>query len=197
MMPLPISRRTFMQWCLSGVAATSVPLLPVATDALMAVPPPTLSEFTQYYPILHTDDDQGWCGLMQVAFHQRGLNAISTTKTDEAIAWAQTRQWSLIIADMTKPGMDGISFLQMLRAKDIVTPLIFLTARGDAQTVSAADEAGVDDFFTKPLSLNSWQDFYLRIEQLVTQRMHAVINQQPDWRHTPPDETFHYQQRMA
>lgn len=59
---------------------------------------------------------------------------------------------NLIISDIMMPNMDGLQFLQAVRADEqwITIPFIFLTAKGEKEDVQAGRKLGVDDYLTKP-----------------------------------------------
>ena len=59
----------------------------------------------------------------------------------------------LVISDLEMPVMDGITFVRELKrgAAPPSTPVIMLTASGEADMHRAAADAGVDGFATKPV----------------------------------------------
>ena len=50
------------------------------------------------------------------------------------------------------PGMDGLKVLQSLRASNITTPALFLTARTEVSDRVEGLDAGADDYLPKPFS---------------------------------------------
>jgi FixJ family two-component response regulator len=48
-------------------------------------------------------------------------------------------------------GLDGLALQQILAARDIQRPIIFLTGKGDIPTSVRAMKAGAIDFLTKPV----------------------------------------------
>ncbi|MGV8972889.1 MAG: response regulator transcription factor [Rhodoglobus sp.] len=67
--------------------------------------------------------------------------------------WAATEQaYDVIVLDLMLPGLSGSEVLLALRARDVWTPVLVLTARdGDAFQVDLFDR-GADDYLTKPFS---------------------------------------------
>jgi DNA-binding response OmpR family regulator len=51
------------------------------------------------------------------------------------------------------PHKDGITLVRVLRQKNILSPVIFLTARDDVEDKVLGLDAGVDDYLTKPFSI--------------------------------------------
>lgn len=59
----------------------------------------------------------------------------------------------LIILDLMLPGLDGYGVLQELREKDLETPVIMLTARGEEADKVMGFRLGADQYVTKPFGL--------------------------------------------
>jgi len=85
----------------------------------------------------------------QFSFARTGNEALS-------ILQEETNSFDLILLDIMMPGMDGFEVCQQLKAsprlKDI--PVIFLTARVDAESVAKGFEVGGVDYVTKPFHAN-------------------------------------------
>ena len=65
---------------------------------------------------------------------------------------ASTEDYDLIILDLMLPGMDGITICKELRKKQIHTPILILTAKGQIQDKVQGLDSGADDYLTKPFS---------------------------------------------
>lgn len=59
----------------------------------------------------------------------------------------------LIILDLMLPEMDGLEVCRELRQKNIVVPIIMLTAKGEEIDKVVGLEIGADDYITKPFSI--------------------------------------------
>ncbi|SFU75401.1 DNA-binding response regulator, OmpR family, contains REC and winged-helix (wHTH) domain [Pustulibacterium marinum] len=59
-------------------------------------------------------------------------------------------QWDIIIMDVMLPGLNGIQLCEMIRFKHIQTPVLMLSALGEADDKVAALDKGADDYMTKP-----------------------------------------------
>ena len=70
---------------------------------------------------------------------------------------AMTQQYDLIILDVMLPEMDGIEICRSLRAKEVNTPIIMLTARDSETDRVLGLEMGADDYLTKPFSVRELQ----------------------------------------
>jgi two-component system OmpR family response regulator len=61
--------------------------------------------------------------------------------------------WDLLIIDRMLPGLDGLALTRTLRAADIHTPVLFLTALGGIDDRVTGLNAGGDDYLVKPFAL--------------------------------------------
>jgi DNA-binding response OmpR family regulator len=76
---------------------------------------------------------------------------------------ASTEDYDLIILDLMLPGMDGLEICQELRNKQIHTPILILTAKGQLQDKIKGLDSGADDYLTKPFS---FEELLARIRAL-------------------------------
>jgi DNA-binding response OmpR family regulator len=76
---------------------------------------------------------------------------------------ASSEDYDLIILDLLLPGMDGIKICRELRAKQIHTPILMLTAKGQIQDKIEGLDSGADDYLTKPFS---FEELLARIRAL-------------------------------
>jgi DNA-binding response OmpR family regulator len=68
----------------------------------------------------------------------------------DGLAYARTGTYDLLILDIMLPDVDGLSVLRQLRADNITTPLILLTARNTTEDKVQGLDAGADDYLPKP-----------------------------------------------
>jgi len=71
----------------------------------------------------------------------------------EALAQARARRFDVLIIDRMLPKLDGLALLSQLRADDVRTPTLFLTAMGAIADRVAGLECGGDDYLVKPFSM--------------------------------------------
>lgn len=71
-----------------------------------------------------------------------------------AIEHADKESFDLILLDIMMPGIDGFEVCEMLKASPKTTdiPVIFLTAKTDAESITKGFEAGGVDYITKPFN---------------------------------------------
>ncbi|HTD95535.1 MAG TPA: response regulator transcription factor [Edaphobacter sp.] len=66
---------------------------------------------------------------------------------------ADNRCYDLIVLDLMLPILDGLSLLKKIRFSGDRTPVLVLTARGEASSIIELLNAGADDYLGKPFDL--------------------------------------------
>ncbi len=95
--------------------------------------------------------------VRQAAALKRGLEAegfavdVASSGTDGL--WLATEQpYDAIVLDVMLPGLNGYKVCAELRAKEIWTPVLMLTAKDGELDEAEALDTGADDFLSKPFS---------------------------------------------
>ena len=92
---------------------------------------------------------------------------------EEALWLAQEHPYDVLVLDVTMPGRDGFAVVRQLRRKQIVTPVIFLTARADVEDRIRGLDAGADDYLTKPFSIS---ELLARLRALLRRQRPQALN---------------------
>jgi DNA-binding response OmpR family regulator len=77
---------------------------------------------------------------------------------------AVTGDFDAIVLDLGLPGMDGTELCKRVRAAQVATPVLMLTARGELEDRIGGLELGGDDYLVKPVAL---RELETRIRALV------------------------------
>jgi diguanylate cyclase (GGDEF)-like protein len=98
------------------------------------------------------DDEDARMVLAELLKPRYEVDAVGDGET--ALRRAADVQPDLVLLDLFLPGMDGFGALTGLRrdAKTADTPVIFLSAQGDAETKSQGLSLGASDYLAKPFS---------------------------------------------
>jgi two-component system phosphate regulon response regulator OmpR len=99
--------------------------------------------------LLIVDDDARIRSLLQRYLVRNGFFVSAARDAGHARRLLQGLEFDLIVLDVMMPGEDGISLTASLR-ETTATPVLLLTARGDASDRIAGLEAGADDYLAKP-----------------------------------------------
>ncbi len=81
--------------------------------------------------------------------------------------------YSMILLDIMLPKKDGIVVCKELRARNIHTPIIMLTARGSTEDRVIGLDVGADDYLIKPFGLN---ELFARIRAVLRRRKTTDAN---------------------
>jgi OmpR family response regulator RpaB len=101
--------------------------------------------------ILVIDDEASIRQIVETRLKLAGYEVMTAADGVEALEQAATHNPSLIVLDVMMPKMDGFEVCRELR-KNMTTPIIMLTAKGDITDRIAALELGADDYVVKPFS---------------------------------------------
>ncbi|WP_018662086.1 response regulator transcription factor [Heyndrickxia acidiproducens] len=74
----------------------------------------------------------------------------TATEGDEALYLAQQNIYDIILLDVMLPEMDGFTILKALRKEQIMTPVLFVTAKDALEDRVKGLEIGGDDYIVKP-----------------------------------------------
>lgn len=107
--------------------------------------------FFQHLKIVYVEDDDCTRQAMTVALRQHLPNLIAASSGEEGLLLFQEQRPDMVISDVKMSGMDGIRMAVAIKELSPDTPVILLSAFGSVEVLSAAIDAGVDDFMTKPV----------------------------------------------
>ena len=74
------------------------------------------------------------------------------TDGPDALTWAATYPYDLIVLDVVLPGFDGFEACARLRKMGATMPILMLTARDEVDDRVAGLDAGADDYLAKPFA---------------------------------------------
>ena len=102
--------------------------------------------------ILIVDDEQPIRTLLDYNLKQSNFVTIMAADGEEAVLKVESENPDLILLDLMLPKLDGIEVCKLLRQRNINTPIIMLTAKGEETDKVLGLEIGADDYMTKPFS---------------------------------------------
>ena len=117
-------------------------------------------------PILLVEDDPSLVEALSFILEAAGFAVESTSDGDEALRRMRRQRFAAVVLDIMLPGTDGFDVLRTIRADRALaaTPVVVLTAKGQANDRETAEAAGASAFITKPFSNSEVVD---RIRRLV------------------------------
>jgi len=100
--------------------------------------------------LLIVDDDDRIRDLLKQYLTREGHSVTTASDAGAARKLFQTFSFDLAVLDIMMPGEDGLSLLKALRAEGNETPVMLLTARGQASDRIEGLRLGADDYLPKP-----------------------------------------------
>jgi CheY-like chemotaxis protein len=85
-------------------------------------------------------------------------NVVEAESAEEALQLVEKQQFDLIVSDYRLEGMNGVEFLEQVRAKGNQTPILLLSGAPDKAGVIRATQQTKADFFTKPFRIGDLTD---------------------------------------
>lgn len=103
--------------------------------------------------ILVVDDEIGALTLIGIMLERGGFDVIKAKDADTALSILDQDHPDMIILDVMMPGTDGIELCRIIRERNDFssTPVLILSARGDAESVMRGMDAGANDYLPKPI----------------------------------------------
>jgi RNA polymerase sigma factor (sigma-70 family) len=102
--------------------------------------------------IFIVDDDSAVRDSLTLMIEQENISVYTFDSAEAFLNAYQPESGSCAIVDIRMSGMDGMELQQLLLARHISLPIIFLTGHGDIPLSVQAMKAGAVDFLTKPVT---------------------------------------------
>jgi DNA-binding response OmpR family regulator len=134
-------------------------------------------------PILVVDDDEASRTVLRLACETAGIPVVEARTGTAALRLAATGTYAAILLDLGLPDVSGLEVCRRVRAADVVTPILIVSAYTAPGQVELCRAAGADDHIGKPYSLSR-----------LLSRLHAYIDPGAPSRllaGTPPGRTAH------
>jgi FixJ family two-component response regulator len=96
------------------------------------------------------DDDEGVRVALDGLFRSAGFRVVMFPSAEALLSSTCLQIITCLVLDLHLPGMDGLSLQSRLADDGRTTPIIVLTAHGDAEARARALDEGAVAFLTKP-----------------------------------------------
>lgn len=114
--------------------------------------------------VLVVEDEPGLAEVLAENLVEEGYEVTVAGDGEEALATWRRDTPDLVVLDVMLPSVDGFEVCRLRREEGDATPVLFLSARGEATDRIAGLQAGADDYLTKPFHLH---EFLLRVRALL------------------------------
>ena len=113
--------------------------------------------------IMVVDDDDGIRNLVKKYLNENNYLVTTAINAEDAAEKIKIIKFDLIILDIMMPGKSGLEFIKE-NQKRLETPIILLTAKGEASERVEGLEVGADDYLPKPFEP---KELLLRIKNII------------------------------
>lgn len=127
--------------------------------------------------ILLVEDDINLGFVIQDSLKMEGFKVHLCKDGKEGLLQFNKEQYDLCLLDVMMPKKDGFSLAEDIRKTNAEVPIVFLTARDNAQDKIQGFKLGADDYITKPFSS----------EELVL-RIKAILKRNPNFKEEPKEK---------
>jgi len=122
-----------------------------------AVEPPVAKTPDERTPgrILIVDDEPRACSALKGLLRKEGYEVATAGNAFQGLELLGRVRPDVVLTDLRMPGLDGLAFLEKIRAASPSTRIVVMTAYGSIDAAVDAIKKGADDFIEKPIDLQA------------------------------------------
>ncbi len=102
--------------------------------------------------VLVVEDEPKLASLLRQGLRRHGMAVDLAGTGPDAVALATGTAYDVILLDVMLPGFDGYEVCRRLRAQEVWSPTLMLTARDEIDDRVRGLDSGADDYLVKPFS---------------------------------------------
>jgi len=103
--------------------------------------------------ILVVEDDTMLRNAITSVLISEGYSVEDTGLGEEGLFLAEQGIYDVVVLDIMLPGMSGLEIVKELRRKDVLLPVLFLTAKDSVEDRVIGLNMGADDYLVKPFAV--------------------------------------------
>jgi two-component system, OmpR family, response regulator len=119
---------------------------------------------------LVVEDDATIAEFVGRGLREAGFAVDQETDGEAGLAAAAAQPYDVAIVDVMLPRRDGLSLIETLRQRGVMTPVLILSARREIDDRVRGLQAGGDDYLTKPFA---FAELLARVQALVRRATRA------------------------
>ena len=121
--------------------------------------------------ILVVEDDKKIASLVVKGMEQAGFAVDHAEDGEDALHLALSEPYDAAIVDVMLPKPDGLTIIERMRQKKILTPVIVLSAKRSVDDRVRGLQTGGDDYLVKPFSFS---ELLARVHALIRRASHET-----------------------
>ena len=125
------------------------------------------------FHILIVDDDDRIRELVKEYLEENKFIVTTAINASDAKKKLEIIKFDILVLDIMMPGQSGLSLTQELK-KNNSTPIILLTAKGEAENRIEGLELGADDYLGKPFEP---KELLLRIKNIINKTRSPILSE--------------------
>lgn len=102
--------------------------------------------------VLIVEDEPLLASTLTVGLRAERFVVVSVANGVEGLRQACENEFDVVVLDIMLPGLNGYEVLRRMRAREVWTPVMMLTAKDGEYDQTDAFDLGADDYLTKPFS---------------------------------------------
>lgn len=114
--------------------------------------------------ILVVEDEKKVASFIQRGLEGEGFTVDVANDGESGVELGSKHNYDLILMDIMLPKMDGLEAVKALRAREVTSPVLCLTAKDTVEDIVAGLDVGSDDYLTKPFA---FAELLARVRALV------------------------------
>ena len=114
--------------------------------------------------ILVVEDDKKIASFVARGLKEAGFTVDQAENGEDGLLLALAHPYDTAVLDLMLPKLDGLSLIEELRKKKVLTPVLILSARRSVDDRVKGLQAGGDDYLTKPFS---FVELLARVQALI------------------------------
>jgi heavy metal response regulator len=121
--------------------------------------------------ILVVEDDKKIASLLVRGMEQAGFAVDHAEEGEDALHLALSESYDAAIIDVMLPKLDGLTIIERMRQRKILTPVIVLSAKRSVDDRVRGLQTGGDDYLVKPFSFS---ELLARVHALIRRAKHET-----------------------
>lgn len=124
--------------------------------------------------VLLVEDEPSVAGIINKGLTESGYSITVAPDGQLGLDLALNHPFDVIILDIMLPGINGMQLCKSIREKNVVTPILFLTALGTTENIVGGLNAGADDYLVKPFK---FAELEARIRSLARRKQVTTVKE--------------------